>query len=545
MEKAARDWWKKAVIYQIYPKSFKDTNGDGLGDLPGVIGKLDYLADLGVDIIWLSPVYKSPQKDNGYDISDYEAINPHYGTMADMEKLIAEAKKRGITIMMDLVLNHTSHEHEWFKEAQKGEENPYYDYYIWRDGVPGTPPNEMKAAFGGSAWTYNEKVGKYYYNQFSPWQPDLNWENPKVREEIHKMIRFWADKGVGGFRLDVVDNFGKEPDNLIGADGPKLHDYLKELRKEAFIEDNMVTVGEAWSANVENTPIYTNPDGSELSMMFPFEPFILNFNRERKEFDGKWDLLPITLSEIKKCFADWQVGLYGKGWVSLFMENHDFPRIVSRWGNDKEYRNESAKMLAVMMYGMRGTPCIYQGQEIGMSNIRLPIENYDDIETKDAYQSMLKAGISEEDALESIYKSSRDNGRTPMQWSDAEFAGFSNVQPWLPVNPNYKEVNVEKEEGEAESILNFYKELLKVRKKYDVFTDGTFTLLDPASDNTFIYMRDNGGEHVLIMCNFTDKKVSVDIPTKFTDAELLISNYNDIKEDELRPYEAKMLYYKD
>lgn len=545
MEKAARDWWKKAVIYQIYPKSFKDTNGDGLGDLPGVIGKLDYLADLGVDIIWLSPVYKSPQKDNGYDISDYEAINPHYGTMADMEKLIAEAKKRGITIMMDLVLNHTSHEHEWFKEAQKGEENPYYDYYIWRDGVPGTPPNEMKAAFGGSAWTYNEKVGKYYYNQFSPWQPDLNWENPKVREEIHKMIRFWADKGVGGFRLDVVDNFGKEPDNLIGADGPKLHDYLKELRKEAFIEDNMVTVGEAWSANVENTPIYTNPDGSELSMMFPFEPFILNFNRERKEFDGKWDLLPITLSEIKKCFADWQVGLYGKGWVSLFMENHDFPRIVSRWGNDKEYRNESAKMLAVMMYGMRGTPCIYQGQEIGMSNIRLPIENYDDIETKDAYQSMLKAGISEEDALESIYKSSRDNGRTPMQWSDAEFAGFSNVQPWLPVNPNYKEVNVEKEEGEAESILNFYKELLKVRKKYDVFTDGTFTLLDPASDNTFIYMRDNGGEHVLVMCNFTDKKVSVDIPTKFTDAELLISNYNDIKEDELRPYEAKMLYYKD
>lgn len=545
MEKAARDWWKKAVIYQIYPKSFKDTNGDGLGDLPGVIGKLDYLADLGVDIIWLSPVYKSPQKDNGYDISDYEAINPHYGTMADMEKLIAEAKKRGITIMMDLVLNHTSHEHEWFKEAQKGEENPYYDYYIWRDGVPGTPPNEMKAAFGGSAWTYNEKVGKYYYNQFSPWQPDLNWENPKVREEIHKMIRFWADKGVGGFRLDVVDNFGKEPDNLIGADGPKLHDYLKELRKEAFIEDNMVTVGEAWSANVENTPIYTNPDGSELSMMFPFEPFILNFNRERKEFDGKWDLLPITLSEIKKCFADWQVGLYGKGWVSLFMENHDFPRIVSRWGNDKEYRNESSKMLAVMMYGMRGTPCIYQGQEIGMSNIRLPIESYDDIETKDAYQSMLKAGISEEDALESIYKSSRDNGRTPMQWSDAEFAGFSNVQPWLPVNPNYKEVNVEKEEGEAESILNFYKELLKVRKKYDVFTDGTFTLLDPASDNTFIYMRDNGGEHVLVMCNFTDKKVSVDIPTKFTDAELLISNYNDIKEDELRPYEAKMLYYKD
>ena len=545
MDKSAKDWWKRAVIYQIYPKSFKDTNGDGLGDLPGIIQKLDYLADLGIDIIWLSPVYKSPQKDNGYDISDYEDINPHYGTMADMETLIAEAKKRGITIMMDLVLNHTSHEHPWFKEAQKGEDNPYYDYYIWRDGVPGTPPNEMKAAFGGSAWTYDEKVGKYYYNQFSPWQPDLNWENPKVRAEIHKMIRFWADKGIGGFRLDVVDNFGKEPDNLIGADGPKLHDYLKELRKEAFIEDNMVTVGEAWSANVENTPIYTNPDGSELSMMFPFEPFILNFNRDRKEFDGKWDLLPITLSEIKKCFADWQTELYGKGWVSLFMENHDFPRIISRWGNDKEYRAESAKMLAVMMYGMRGTPCIYQGQEIGMSNIRLPIESYDDIETKDAYKSMIKAGISEDVALESIYKSSRDNGRTPMQWSDAEFAGFSKVQPWLPVNPNYKEVNVEKEESDAGSILNFYKELLKVRKKYDVFTEGTFTLLDPASDDTFIYTREGGGEHVLVMCNFTDKNISIDKPAKFADAELLISNYNDIKENELRPYEAKILYYKD
>lgn len=545
MDKTTKDWWKKAVIYQIYPKSFKDTNGDGLGDLPGIIQKLDYLADLGVDIIWLSPVYKSPQKDNGYDISDYEAINPHYGTMSDMETLIAEAKRRGITVMMDLVLNHTSHEHEWFKEAQKGEDNPYYNYYIWRDGEPGSPPNEMKAAFGGSAWTYDDTAGKYYYNQFSPWQPDLNWENPKVREELHKMIRFWADKGIGGFRLDVVDNFGKEPDNLIGADGPKLHDYLKELRKEAFIEDNMVTVGEAWSANVENTPIYTNPDGSELSMMFPFEPFILNFNRDRKEFDGKWDLLPITLSEIKKCFAEWQTELYGKGWISLFMENHDFPRIVSRWGNDKEYRTQSAKMLAVMMYGMRGTPCVYQGQEIGMSNIRLPIESYDDIETKDAYSSMLKAGISEKDALESIYKSSRDNGRTPMQWSDAEFAGFSDVQPWLPVNPNYKEVNVEKEEKDAESILNFYKELLKTRKKFEVFTDGTFALLDPESDDTFIYTRDNAEEHVLVMCNFTDKNVKSDIPPHFLGAELLISNYNDVKENELRPYEAKILYCKD
>lgn len=545
MDKTKKDWWKKAVIYQIYPKSFKDTNRDGLGDLPGIIQKLDYLADLGVDIIWLSPVYKSPQKDNGYDISDYEAINPHYGTMKDMEKLIAEAKKRDITIMMDLVLNHTSHEHEWFKEAQKGEDNPYYDYYIWRDGTPEKVPNEMKAAFGGSAWTYDEKLGKYYYNQFSPWQPDLNWENPKMRQALYKMIRFWVDKGVGGFRLDVVDNFGKEPDNMIGADGPKLHDYLKELRKEAFIEENMVTVGEGWSANAENTSIYTNPDGSELSMMFPFEPFILNFNRNRKEFDGKWDLLPISLSEIKKCFAEWQTKLYGKGWVSLFMENHDFPRIVSRWGDDKKYRAESSKMLAVMMYGMRGTPCVYQGQEIGMGNIEMSIDQYDDIETKDAYQSMIKAGISEKDAMASIYKSSRDNGRTPMQWSNAPYAGFSEVQPWLPVNPDYKEINVEKEEGENDSVLNFYKKILKVRKKYDVFTDGTFTLLDPENDDTFVYTRDTDREHVLVICNFTDKQVNFNIPAKFEDGEVLISNYSDSKNGELRPYEAKMIYVAD
>lgn len=538
LDKTKQDWWKSAVFYQIYPKSFQDSNSDGIGDLQGVIQRLDYLETLGIDGIWLSPVFASPQVDNGYDISDYQAIDPMFGTMEDMETLIAEAKRRNISIIMDLVLNHTSDQHRWFQEAKKSRENPYHDYYVWRDGTPDTFPNDMQAVFGGSAWTYVPEIGQYYFHQFAVEQPDLNWENPKVRQQLYQMIRFWVDKGVEGFRLDVIDNIAKEPDQNITSNGPKLHTFIQELSKEAFCKEGLVTVGEAWSANVERAKLYSNPDGSELSMIFQFEHMCLDQQGE------KWDTIPLYLPDLKRCMERWQHGLYGKGWNSLFLDNHDLPRIVSRWGNDTEYRAESAKMLAVMLHGMQGTPYIFQGEEIGMTNIRLPIETYDDLEIKNLYQVRTAAGYAPEAVMESIYARGRDNARTPMQWSAEKWAGFSAVEPWLCVNPNYTQINAEQALQDKNSIFWFYQKLIALRKRYAAFRDGRFTLLCPEDESIFAYTRDTETEHMLVVCNFTDQTVPFSMPEEYQTAEKLVGNYEEIT-DCLKPYEAYMLYRKD
>ena len=405
-------WWKNAVVYQIYPKSFQDSDGDGVGDIRGIISRLDYLKELGVDAVWISPMYCSPQNDNGYDISDYQDIDPMFGTLSDMDELIAESGKRGIRIIMDLVLNHTSDEHRWFEEAKKGKDNPYRDYYVWRDGEEGVYPNDMKAVFGGSAWEWVPELGQYYFHQFAPEQPDLNWENPKVRREIYDMILWWMDRGVGGFRLDVIDQIAKEPDRGITNNGPRLHEFLRELSKETFQKGNLITVGEAWGATTEIAKKYSAPDGSEFSMVFQFEHMMLD-QQDGKE---KWDLAPLPFVQLKKCLARWQDALFQKGWNSLFWNNHDLPRIVSRWGNDGRYRVESAKMLAAVLHGMQGTPYIYQGEELGMTNVKFSdISKYRDVETTNIYYERIEAGYAKADVMRSIYAKSRDNARTPMQ----------------------------------------------------------------------------------------------------------------------------------
>ena len=388
LDKTKRHWWQSAVFYQIYPKSFQDTDGDGVGDLPGVISRLDYLAELGIDGIWLSPVCASPQVDNGYDISDYRAIDPMFGTMEDMETLIREAGQRGISIILDLVLNHSSDQHPWFLEAKKSKDNPYHDYYIWRDGDGEQYPNDMRATFGGPAWTYVPEIGQWYFHQFAPQQPDLNWENPAVRRQLYDMIRFWVGKGVGGFRLDVIDQIGKDPDRKITGNGPRVHEFLQELSREAFWEEGLVSVGEAWGADVERAKRYSAPDGSELSMVFQFEHICLDQTTWEK-----WDMAPLYLPDLKQCLCRWQQGLHGVGWNSLFFNNHDLPRIVSRWGDDKTYRVQSAKMLATMLHGMEGTPYIFQGEELGMTNIRLPLEQYVDVEIHNVYRERTEKGV--------------------------------------------------------------------------------------------------------------------------------------------------------
>ncbi len=537
LDKTRRGWWKSAVFYQIYPKSFLDSNGDGIGDIRGVIEKLDYLEKLGIDGIWLSPVCDSPQVDNGYDISDYRAVWPAFGSMEDMEALIREAKKRGICIIMDLVLNHTSHRHRWFQEALKGRENPCHDYYIWRDGEPDAPPNDMQAAFGGSMWTYVPDLKQYYFHQFAPQQPDLNWENPAVRRELYDMIRFWVDKGVEGFRLDVIDQIAKEPDRRITGNGPRLHQFLEELSREAFIEEGLVTVGEAWGADVERARRYSAQDGRELSMVFQFEHICL----DQQPGGEKWDWIPLPLVSLKRCMERWQRGLHGQGWNSLFLNNHDLPRIVSRWGDDGKYRVESAKMLAAMLYGLEGTPYIYQGEELGMTNIRLPIEEYDDIEIQNLYTGRLSRGYREEDVMAAIYARGRDNARTPMQWSAEPYAGFSRVKPWLPVNPNYREINARAALEDPGSVFYFYQTLIALRKRCPVFREGEFTLLEPESEKLFVYTRETAEERLLVICNFTGESVPYQRPAEFAGAWLLLGNYGTAAET-LRPYEAQMFY---
>ena len=409
-----RQWWHSSVVYQIYPRSFKDSNGDGIGDINGIREKLDYLKELGIDVIWLSPVYKSPNDDNGYDISDYYDIMDEFGTMEDMDNLLKEANERGIKILMDLVVNHTSDEHKWFIEAKKSKDNEYRDYYIWRDSVDGNEPNDLGSTFSGSAWQYDETTGQYYLHLFSKKQPDLNWENGKVRNEVYKMMNFWVDKGIGGFRMDVIDLIGKVPDEMITGNGPKLHEYLQEMNKAALEGKDLLTVGETWGATPDVAKLYSNPERKELSMVFQFE----HIGLDQIEGKEKWDVKSLELLDLKKVLSKWQTELERQGWNSLFWNNHDLPRIVSRWGNDKEYRIESAKMLATLLHGMKGTPYIYQGEELGMTNVRFDdINDYNDIESLNMYKDRLSKGYSHNEIMESIYAKGRDNARTPMQLS--------------------------------------------------------------------------------------------------------------------------------
>lgn len=530
-------WWKNAVVYQIYPKSFQDSNGDGIGDLKGIMQRMGYLGELGIDAIWLSPVYKSPQDDNGYDIADYQDIEPMFGCLDDMEALITEAKKYKIRIIMDLVLNHSSDEHRWFKEAKKSKENPYHEYYVWRDGKEGVPPNDMKAVFGGSAWEWVPELQQYYFHQFSVKQPDLNWDNPKVRREIYDMILWWMDKGVGGFRLDVIDQIAKEPDKGITINGPKLHEYIREMSRETFQKGDLITVGEAWGATTELAKLYSNPDNSEFSMVFQFE----HIGLDQQEGKEKWDLAPLPFLELKQVFKRWQTEIYNCGWNSLFWNNHDLPRIVSRWGNDKEYRVESAKMLAILLHGMQGTPYIYQGEELGMTNVEYEIEEYRDIETLNVYQERLEKGYTKEEIMHSIHAKGRDNGRTPMQWDDTEHAGFTTATPWIKVNPNYKEINAKSQVNDPNSIFSCYKRLVQLRKEYPVFVDGRFQLLLEEDENIFAYERQSTDEKLIVICNFYGKTLEMPLKETCKDMDLLLGNYADITEPEiLRPYEARM-----
>ncbi|CVI70505.1 Oligo-1,6-glucosidase [Clostridiales bacterium CHKCI001] len=535
-------WWKNSVIYQIYPRSFQDSNNDGIGDLQGIIQRLPYLEKLGIDAIWLSPVCRSPQDDNGYDISDYQDIDPMFGTLEDMDKLIQTAKKYNIRIIVDLVLNHSSDEHRWFLEAKKSKTNPYHDYYIWKDGTPDEKPNDMLAAFGGSAWEWVPELQQYYFHQFSVKQPDLNWENPKVRREIYDMILWWMDRGVGGFRLDVIDQIAKEPDQGITSNGPHLHEFIQELSRETFQKGDLITVGEAWGANTENAKLYSNPDGSEFSMVFQFE----HIGLDQQEGKEKWDLAPLDFIKLKNVFHKWQTQLYGCGWNSLFWDNHDLPRIVSRWGNDSEYRVESAKMLATLLHGMQGTPYIYQGEELGMTNVCYDIQDYRDIETINLYHERLEKGYKEEEIMHSIHVKSRDNARTPMQWSANDYAGFSTTEPWISINPNYVQINAESQLQDPDSIFYYYQKLIQLRKKYSIFINGQFHLYLDEDPDIMAYTRTLEDEVLLVICNFHNITRTIDLPISIpTDHQLLISNYSDsIDASTLRPYEARIYYFK-
>ena len=527
-----QDWWKEAVIYQIYPKSFQDSNGDGIGDLPGITSRLDYLHKLGVDALWLCPVLASPQVDNGYDVSDYRSIDPMFGSMEDMRTLIREARARGIGILMDLVLNHTSDQHRWFQQACQGRDNPYHDYYIWRDGAPGALPNDMRAAFGGPAWTYVPALGQYYFHQFAPQQPDLNWANPAVRQELYAMIRFWMDQGVEGFRLDVIDQIAKEPDRKITANGPRLMELLRELNRETWGGKNLVTVGEAWGADIPRARQYSAPDGSVFSMVFQFEQMCLDHEAD------KWVPKAMALPELKASIARWQQGLHGCGWNSLFWDNHDLPRIVSRWGDDGACRADSAKALAVALHGLQGTPYIYQGEELGMTNAPYPVEELRDLESINAYNEMVEQGMSESDALAAIHRMMRDNARTPMQWTAGPHAGFTDGDPWMMVNPNYTEINAAAALADPDSVFYTYQKLIALRKAHRVFAEGDFTLLCPEDEQVFAYLRRGAGQEMLVAVNLSGRSAPFDLPEAFAGRAPLLATQGAPLAGALRPWEA-------
>ena len=550
-----KTWWKESVIYQIYPRSFMDSNGDGIGDLKGITSKLDYLKELGIDVIWLSPVYQSPNDDNGYDISDYQAIMEEFGTMEDFDEMLSQAHERGIKIVMDLVVNHTSDEHRWFVESCKAEDTPYRDYYIWREGKEGNqPPNNWGSCFGGSAWKYDEERRMYFLHLFSPKQPDLNWDNPTVRQEVFDMMTWWCKKGIDGFRMDVISMISKTKDmpdgevhGLYGdfgpycVHGPHVHDYLKEMNEKVLSRYDIMTVGETSGVTVEEAKKYAGEDSHELNMVFQFE----HVDGHGKY--GKWTDEKMPLPELKRIMSRWQTELYGKAWNSLFWDNHDQPRVVSRFGNDSpQYRERSAKMLATCLHMMQGTPYIYQGEELGMTNYPFTsMDEFRDIESINAYKEWCESGrVSHEEFWPCLKLISRDNARTPVQWDDTENAGFTTGTPWITVNPNYKKINAAAELKDPSSVFHYYQKLIALRKQYPIIVYGKYELLLPEDENLFVYTRELDNEKLLAVCNFSEQKQNFTVPEGFRGAKCLISNVErsyDEKDIVLEPYEAFVL----
>ena len=545
-------WWKEAVVYQIYPRSFCDSNGDGIGDLNGITSKLDYLKELGIDVIWLSPVYKSPNDDNGYDISDYEDIMTEFGTMDDFDKMLAAAHERGIKIVMDLVVNHTSDEHPWFVESRSSKDNEKRDYYIWKEGKDGKEPTNWGSAFSGPAWKYDEKTDMYYLHLFSVKQPDLNWENPKVRKEVFDMMTRWCEKGIDGFRMDVISLISKPegyPDaKVVGlygdmgicANGPKVHDYLKEMNEKVLSKFDIMTVGETAGVTLEEAKKYANTDGSELNMVFQFEHMDLDGGEK-----FKWSTRPMPLVPLKENLSKWQKGLDGVAWNSLYFCNHDQPRIVSRLGDESDaYRELSAKCIATCLHMMQGTPYIYQGEELGMTNtVFNSVDDFRDLESINAYRELVESGLyTDEDMFPKIAHKSRDNARTPMQWDASENAGFTTGTPWIAVNPNYKKINVEDQLKREDSVFNYYKKLIRLRKENEIIVYGNYELLLPEDENIFAYVRTLDNQKLLVVCNFSKTEQKFDF-SGYENAKVLISNYNrDAGEDGiLKPYEATVL----
>jgi len=552
-------WWEKAVVYQIYPKSFNDTTGNGVGDIQGIVEKLDYLHKLGVDVIWLTPIYASPQRDNGYDISDYFSIHPEYGTMKDFDLLLSEAHKKGIKVIMDIVVNHTSTEHEWFKQAASSKDNPYRNYYIWKDGKEdGSEPNNWQSKFGGNAWQYDEKTGQYYLHLFDVTQADLNWENEELRNKIYEMMNFWFEKGVDGFRLDVINLISKNqqfPDDFVGdgrrfyTDGPRAHEFIHEMNKEVFSKYDSMTVGEMSSTTLEHCIQYSNPIRQELSMTFNFHHLKVDYPNGEK-----WALGDMDFFALKEILSNWQTGMNkGGGWNALFWCNHDQPRVVSRYGNDKEYHKESAKMLATVIHMMQGTPYIYQGEEFGMTDPKFnSIEDYRDVESINMFNLLKEAGKTEEEILEILRRKSRDNSRTPVQWNDKANAGFTSGTPWINTARNYHEINAESALKDTDSIFYHYQKLISLRKEYDIVTNGDYELLLPEHPQLFAYVRSNDTEKLIVVNNFYETHISFELPAH-VDIEgytqnMLLTNYSDSKMNlekiELRPYESIVFHLK-
>ncbi|ELR71491.1 alpha amylase, catalytic region [Fulvivirga imtechensis AK7] len=544
-----KNWWKESIVYQIYPRSFKDSNKDGIGDIPGIIEKLDYISSLGVDVIWVCPVYKSPNDDNGYDISDYRDIMNEFGTMTDFDKLLTEVHLRDMKLVMDLVPNHSSDEHFWFQESRKSKDNPYRDYYYWRPGYQGGPPNNWPSFFGGSVWQYDEITEEYYLHLFSKKQPDLNWENPKVRQEIYDIMRFWFDKGIDGFRMDVISLISKRidfPDADINqfneiitryyANGPRVHEFLKEMHDRVLCEYDIMTVGEGPGIDLANGAEYVGESRGQLNMIFHFGHMFIDNGP-----GGKYDKIQWLLPDFKRVFNEWDELLKEDGWGSIFLGNHDFPRIVSRFGNDREYWKESAKLLATLLLSLRGTTYTYQGDEIGMTNVaHLSIEDYRDIETLNSWKEAEAAGRPMDDFLKIVHLNSRDNARTPMQWDDSTYGGFSLEQPWIKVNPNYNNINVASQEEDPDSILNYYRKMIRFRKSNPALVYGDYKCHLKEDPNLFVYERWDDQKHFLILLNFTDHEIEYQEEIKGR-LELKINNYNTRNKSMwLRPWEAKI-----
>ncbi|KAK8845154.1 hypothetical protein M9Y10_021336 [Tritrichomonas musculus] len=541
-----KTWWKEAVVYQIYPRSFQDTSGNGIGDLKGITKRLEYLKELGVNVIWLSPVYKSPNDDNGYDISDYEDIMTEFGTMADWEEMLKKMHELGIKLVMDLVINHTSDEHAWFIESRKSRDNPYRDYYFWRDGKgPGVPPNNWTSAFSGSAWLWDEKTSQYFLHLFSKKQPDLNWDNPKVRQEVFKMMKFWFDKGIDGFRMDVISMISKVEGLPDGGseqytNGPHIHEYLQEMNREVLSKYDCMTVGECPNVNFEQAIEYTGPHRHELNMLFQFELMDVDSGP-----GGKFFLVPFDLVKFKHIQTRWQKGLEGKAWNSVYLSNHDQPRPVSRFGNDSpEFRKVSAKMLGTMNHTLQGTPYIYQGEELGMTNVPFDnIDEFSDLETLNFWdENVIHGSMDREEAMKAFRLKGRDNARTPMQWDASANAGFTTGKPWLKVNPNYKTINAEESMKDPDSVFHYYQKLIKLRHEYDIIVYGTYDEYYPEDKNLYVYTRTLNNQKLFVALNFTKETQKLQIPSglDFSGSKLLISNYenNDTIPTQLRPYEA-------